>query len=188
MVAELLSYAVAHESAFVASRIGSGASARQDATRRVSAVCRNLGALHAPIEERILARVADFTEVLGLYPFATGKIEIELAAHGDGAFFSRHVDTQRDVFGSTSPRVLSAVYYFHSQPRKFSGGELRLYDFATDGQESYVDIAPLHDSLLVFPSYAPHEVLPVCVPQGRFEYQRFALNIWIHKAAPPAGS
>ena len=52
-----------------------------------------------------------------------------MVAHGDKAFFSRHEDTVMRP-EMTSYRTLSAVYYFHRQPKSFSGGVLRLYAFA----------------------------------------------------------
>lgn len=182
MAQELLDYAVANESAFEASRIGSGGDVRCDPKRRISAVYRLVGTLQERVRQRILALAPAATERLGMYPFACDTVEIELAAHGDGAFFSRHTDVRRDILGVGSTRVISAVYYFHAQPRRFEGGMLRLYAPARGDAESHVDIAPRHDSLVVFPSSAWHEVLPVHAPGITFAQQRFALNMWVHKA------
>ena len=44
------------------------------------------------------------------------------------------------------------------------------------------DISPDNNSLLAFPSFSPHEVLPVIAPGVEFEDWRFAVNCWIHKA------
>ena len=81
-----------------------------------------------------------------------------------------------------SDRLLSAVYYFHAEPKAFSGGALRLYPFgAKKDEDSFADVQPEQNTLLVFPSWAPHEVLPVSCPSGRFSDSRFAVNCWIHR-------
>jgi Rps23 Pro-64 3,4-dihydroxylase Tpa1-like proline 4-hydroxylase len=79
--------------------------------------------------------------------------------------------------------VLSGVYYFHRRPRAFTGGELRLY--AIGDPDRFVDIEPTHNTLLVFPSWAPHEVRPVSCPTGQFMDSRFAINCWLHARRPP---
>jgi SM-20-related protein len=81
--------------------------------------------------------------------------------------------------------VLSGVYYFHAEPKAFTGGALRLYAIGGQG-ERYVDIEPTHNSLLMFPSWAPHEVMPVRCPSRRFVDSRFAINCWVHRAKPTA--
>lgn len=104
---------------------------------------------------------------------------MELAAHGDGDFYRRHIDTfiRGEVTGTD--RVLTAVYYFHARPKAFTGGELRLHSFRSpDDGGSWVDIEPAHDSLLLFPAWAPHEVRPVSCPGGDFAQSRFAINCW----------
>jgi Rps23 Pro-64 3,4-dihydroxylase Tpa1-like proline 4-hydroxylase len=42
------------------------------------------------------------------------------------------------------------------------------------------DVEPLHNSLVVFPAWLPHEVLKVSCPSGRFADSRFAINCWFH--------
>ena len=81
-----------------------------------------------------------------------------------------------------SQRVISAVYYFYRLPKSFSGGVLRLHSVAGGGEEgSFVDIEPTNDTLVFFPSWFPHEVLPVACPSGRFEDSRFTINCWFHR-------
>ena len=102
----------------------------------------------------------------------------------DGAFFRRHIDTRvhADPEISGNPRMLSGVYYFHAEPRGFEGGALRLYPAVST--ERHRDIDPQANALLVFPSWAPHEVMPVQCPSGAWEDSRLAINCWIHRAAP----
>ena len=106
-------------------------------------------------------------EHLGYELFDPASIELEMVAHGDGAFFLRHADTviRREM---TSYRAISAVYYFHRLPKSFSGGVLRLHSIGSK-EGSFVDIEPTNDRLIFFPSWFPHEVTPVVCPSGRFE-------------------
>ena len=123
-------------------------------------------------------------EHLGYKLFDPARIELEMVAHGDGAFFLRHADTviRREM---TSYRAISAVYYFHRLPKSFSGGVLRLHSIGSK-EGSFVDIEPTNDRLIFFPSWFPHEVTPVICPSGRFEDSRFSINCWIYtKKLPP---
>ena len=81
-------------------------------------------------------------------------------------------------------RALSGVYYLHRAPKGFSGGALRFY--AIGDANRFVDVEPVHNSLLVFPSWAPHEVMPISCPTGAFMDSRFAVNCWLHRRSAPA--
>ncbi len=85
-----------------------------------------------------------------------------------------------------STRELSFVYFFHAEPRQFYGGELRLYDNRRVRGVAHADssqlLSPRQDMLVIFPSDAPHELLPVRVPSGQFSDSRFTINGWIHRA------
>jgi Rps23 Pro-64 3,4-dihydroxylase Tpa1-like proline 4-hydroxylase len=102
---------------------------------------------------------------------------LELVAHGDGAVFKTHKDTATGVVTGRSPRQISMVYYLHSRPKRFTGGQLRYYAI---GQNAFIDIEPGHDVLLAFPSIAPHSVERVACPGVPFADWRFAVNIWLH--------
>jgi Rps23 Pro-64 3,4-dihydroxylase Tpa1-like proline 4-hydroxylase len=73
-------------------------------------------------------------------------------------------------------RRLTMVYYFHRLTRRFTGGRLRLFDL---GGNQTIDLEPSHDSLLVFPSAARHEVERISCPGGDFADGRFSVNIWL---------
>jgi SM-20-related protein len=110
-------------------------------------------------------------------------------AHNDGAFYKRHIDT-RGTSALGSIRVPSGVYYFHSQPKAYTGGALRLHAIADPQTRRFVDVEPAHDSLVVFPAWAPHEVMPISCPSKRFIDSRFAVNCWVYRNkanAPKSG-
>jgi len=190
MADDLLSHARASGGSFMPSRIGSAETARLDPGHRISQVTREIGPLAATFRGRIRRSVPAALDAIGMRDFTVGEIELEMAAHGDGAFFASHVDTQlASSHSDRGPRMLSAVYYFHTLPRRFSGGALRLHAYHSDpGPDGHVDIEPVHDRLIVFPSSARHEVLRVVCPGIGFDDWRFALNCWVRKASDDPGA
>jgi Rps23 Pro-64 3,4-dihydroxylase Tpa1-like proline 4-hydroxylase len=182
-VEDLLRFAQSNEHCFEDTTVAHNEGQRIDRTRRISKRLQSLGTLESELRgklERVLPAIFD---KLGNKLFTPGKIEVELVVHGDGAFFARHVDTithNRDHGGHS--RVFSAVYYFNALPKAFSGGVFRLYSLAASGQQgTFVDIVPSRDMLLFFPSFFPHEVLPVKCPSRQFIDSRFAINFWVHQ-------
>jgi SM-20-related protein len=156
---------------------------RVDRTHRVS---RKLLSIEEPKQE-LCPKLEDLLPVifdkLGNKPFIPSRIEVELVGHSDGAFFARHNDTFTgpDQKGRGS-RAISAVYYFHALPKAFSGGILRLHSLAASGKQgTFADIAPDRDTLVFFPSFFPHEVLPVKCTSGQFLDSRFAINFWLYQ-------
>lgn len=161
-----------------------------DEELRISSTLRDLGETQPLLRTAIADRLDDIFAGAGVRPFTPDVVEVELAAHGDGAHFAPHLDVaygaNRGLIGGDGTgahdRVVSCVYYFHAEPKRFTGGELRLHRFGSQasGEDgSYVDIPPLQNALLVFPSMALHEVRRVSVPSRRFEDSRFAVNIWL---------
>jgi Rps23 Pro-64 3,4-dihydroxylase Tpa1-like proline 4-hydroxylase len=177
---ELLDWTLANEARFRPAPLAGGV---VDPEIRSAKVLRDLG----PVEEPLRAKIADLVPLwiaeLRVTPFEVTEIELELAAHNDGAHFMLHTDTYRTGLKARGDRMLSAVYYFHAEPRAFVGGMLRLHRIgAQPGDVSGVDIAPDQNSLVVFPSWGPHEVLRVSCPSGAFADSRFAVNCWVYRA------
>ena len=115
-------------------------------------------------------------------PFEPYKVELELVTNNEGAFFKPHIDTFMANARKASDRVLSVVYYFYAEPKAFSGGALRLYAFGTQEDDGkFADVEPEQNTLVAFPSWALHEVLPVSCPSRRFSDSRFNVNCWVHR-------
>jgi SM-20-related protein len=186
IVADLLDYTLAPELAFEPTKVGRGETATADPALRVSLGTRDLGPFKPILKAKILALVPDLVAKLQTSPVDAPKLELQLVAHNDGAFYKRHIDTQTAAERRII-RLLSGVYYFHSEPKAFGGGALRLFAVGGDG-ENYVDVEPAHNSLLVFPSWAGHEVMPVSCPSGRFRDSRFAINCWVYRRGAGAGA
>ena len=109
------------------------------------------------------------------------RIEMDVTVHLGGEFYKMHRDNSEE--GKSRLRKLSYIYYFHRQPRRFAGGDLLLYD--TDPATSrgtataFTRIEPLHNSLVVFPSDAYHEITPVECDTRDFLDGRFTVNGWV---------
>lgn len=179
-VVGLLDFALAQETNFSPTGTGRSPTNQIRPEVRLSVGIRDLGPFKAVIKDKVQALLPELIAKLGATPVDDPKFEIELVAHHDGAFYKRHIDTQT-ASDRDSIRVLSAVYYFHAEPKAFSGGALRLYAIGDTKGVMSVDVAPDRNSLLVFPAWAPHEVMPVSCPSRRFADSRFAINCWVHR-------
>lgn len=179
----LLASALAWEQDFTESGIvGAGGAGKIDHMSRKSRTLTSgrLEELWNLFEGRLRAMLPVVRQQLGIQWFPLSKIERQLTAHGRGGFFVPHVDTgDGQVFG----RRISCVYYFHALPKRFSGGELKLYDTwvtptGTTGAGTYTTLEPLDNSLVFFPSDAFHEVCPVDTETDAFADSRFTVTIW----------
>jgi len=132
------------------------------------------------LRKKLMATIPSVLTQLNFSPFTVSQVEMQLTAHNDGCFYKIHNDSGSP---ETDTRVISYVYYFHKQPKNFSGGNLRLY--ATEWNNNYalnerefIDIEPHNNSIVFFDSRCKHEVMPVSCPSRRFEDGRFTLNGW----------
>ena len=181
---ELLEYVLSHPHKFKPATVGNTEQTFLNTNVRVALTWGNLGPLYEWLQGRFLDALPFIMEKTGAPGPLPDSLEVGLAAHGDGAFYRPHVDLLTGHDGAKSPtseaaRVLSAVYYFHAEPKRFSGGELRL--FRLGSESGFVDIEPLQNSLIAFHSWMRHEVRPVAVPSGEFRDYRFAVNCWYRR-------
>ncbi len=134
--------------------------------------------------------ISDLCAELGTASFEPTHIELELVRHNDGDFYRRHIDTATAKIEPTivaGQRMLSMVYYYHAEPKRYEGGALRLLPIKPG--PAFVDVLPGQNRLVAFPSWVPHEVMPISCPSGRFADSRFAINCWawgIPSARPAA--
>jgi Rps23 Pro-64 3,4-dihydroxylase Tpa1-like proline 4-hydroxylase len=177
----LLDWALDNEARFRPAALDKGL---VDPAIRHSLSLRDLGPFSGLFEDRVRATVPELIDQLRVTPFVAGEVELELVAHNDGAHFALHGDLYTGQGSARGDRMLSAVYYFHRAPKAFSGGCLRLHRIGAMPGDMGMDIAPDQNSLVVFPSWAPHEVLTVHCPSGGFGDSRFAVNCWVYRAGP----
>lgn len=177
--AALLEWTLANEARFSPAALNGGMVLPEV---RTALSLRDLGPLAPVIEARLRAAVPEWIAALRVTPFAISEVELELAAHNDGAHFTLHSDTYASIEAARGDRMLSAVYYFHRRPTGFSGGCLRLHRLGAAPGDAGIDIAPDDNSLVIFPSWGPHEVMRVTCPSRAFADSRFAVNGWIYRA------
>jgi SM-20-related protein len=183
IVAGLLEYVKANEPRFEPTRVHR----KVDTTARTSKGISDLGPFRVLMETTMREMTGELISSLRVGHFELSTVELNIVAHGEGAFFKPHIDTFTGEMANEQPqqRMISAVYYFCTDPPAFTGGALRLHPLRTgDGAGGFVDIAPERNSLVVFPSWVPHEVLPVSCSSGRFMDSRFAINCWLRRNAP----
>lgn len=127
--------------------------------------------LYNPDIPRTIAYVIDqhlSLAAIALSVRTIGDRECQITRTPNGGYFRRHVDNGVGC----DHRGLSYVLYFGSP---IEGGELFL-DIPGGG----VTIDPCDNSIVVFPSDIPHEVLPVICGDA-FTEGRFTVNGWIGK-------
>jgi 2OG-Fe(II) oxygenase superfamily len=132
--------------------------------------------------DKIKEALPQVLERLGHEPFPVGRIEIQATASGDRDYFRIHQDAEP---GDT--REISFAYFLHREPKRFSGGDLRVFETRVeDGQPIPSDqvetVVPRQNEIVFFPSIHEHEVLPVRAGGKEFADSRFAINGWIHRA------
>jgi SM-20-related protein len=178
----LLDYAIAHEEDFMPSDLQRKGEFFVDPSIRVSKKLLELGNLKDLIQMAVDRVLGSVLQQLGIGDLGSHFYELELVWHGDGAFFKRHSDTIVHGDKPLSRRILSMVYYFHKKPKAFAGGHLRLYALGSEIETGlHREIEPDSDSAVFFPSWFPHEVLPVQCGSKAFADGRFAVNCWVHK-------
>ena len=176
LVQRLLDHVESNQNRFAPTTVRQLDGPRVDPAARISLGLENLGVCREPLERKLRAAEPMLRAELGIGAYDFQDLELQIAAHNDGGFFCRHSDSYK---GWGIDRVISGVYYFHRQPCGFSGGALRIYPLTG---ADHIDIAPQHNSLLVFPSFVQHEVMPVACPSRNFMDSRFAVNCWFRKA------
>ena len=136
------------------------------------------------ISNRIKLVLPQVLSKLGHEVFSIAEIEAQVTAHNHGHYYQAHND---NGVPKVAKREITYVYYFHQQPKKFSDGELVLYDEKINKEgyvqaDSFKKIAPENNSIIFFHSRYWHEVLPVNCPSKIFADSRFTLNGWIWKS------
>jgi SM-20-related protein len=149
----------------------------------------DLGPFQSVFTELLIASYPAWLDTLDASAFIQTKVELQIAAYGDGAHFAFHTDTGSGTSHAPTRRMLTAIYYFYRSPKLFTGGDLRLYDLRSrpssdpnSDSAAFVTIAPEQNSLLVFPSELGHEVTPIIQSTGNFADFRFVVNCWLHRS------
>ncbi|WP_298324096.1 2OG-Fe(II) oxygenase [Asticcacaulis sp.] len=175
----------ADDARFDQALIGQTDKARLDPDRRRSAVLADA----ATVREWFLPRIEELMERervlerLCIAPSPVATRELQITRHLDGGFFRIHRDTGLPGDPSAS-RTLTYVYYFQRTPRRFSGGDLLMFDHGADGRRAatleFTRFHPEHDTLVFFPSHRLHAVAPVALDGDDPSDARWTVNGWLH--------
>ena len=154
-----------------------------DYEHRRSRVLMDLGGHERTIVDRLLTCLPRVLQKWGRDPFPISRVETQATASNHGDFFRCHSDNGVEVVAT---REITFVYFFHREPKQFSGGELRIYDSRRESDNytptaNYRTIVPEQNQLVVFASGLSHEITPVDCPSGQFADSRFTVNGWIHR-------
>jgi Rps23 Pro-64 3,4-dihydroxylase Tpa1-like proline 4-hydroxylase len=180
----LLAYTLQSASRFVQSEVRRyDGGHERDPEHRRSRVLYHLGPYRSLFERRLLTFLPHLFQALGVHPFPVSNVEIQLTATNHGEFFRTHADIGE---GDLQARELTFVYFFHREPRRFAGGELRIFE--TVQKEGiavetgyYQFIYPLQNQIVFFQSSNLHEILPVTCPSAEFGDSRFTVNGWYRR-------
>ncbi len=182
---ELVSYTLQREAEFQSSELvsPSGEPGMIDSDHRRSRVLMDLGKHEEIILDRIRGVLPRVLDQLGIEPFPVTQVEAQITASNDGDFFRAHSDDSEEIIAS---RRITFVYFFHSEPRSFEGGELRLHDSHGKGRlqvssGAYQTVVPQQNQIVFFPCSVLHEITPVECRSRAFADSRFTLNGWLHK-------
>ena len=153
-----------------------------DFEHRRSRVLLNIGRHGAALAASVKECLPRILPKLGHDTFPVSRVEAQITASNDGDFFRWHNDNAHEEVAS---REITFVYFFHREPKKFRGGELRIYDSRwQDGYvptENYRNIVPRQNQLVAFPSCLAHEITLVDCPSRAFADSRFTVNGWFHR-------
>lgn len=183
LLAELTKYALSPDRVFAPSSVRNDDGTDQPvASKRKSLICMDgLGDLEEAFLGVFLQHEDTLMASIGIPEFTVSYRECELVVHGDGDFFRTHIDTLNDRGqAADSDRMMSAVYFFHREPKQFSGGELVIYPLSP--QLPPQRVSPMSNRLVVFPAFAPHEVLKIECPSGLMADLRFTINCWLYRS------
>ncbi|WP_370584651.1 2OG-Fe(II) oxygenase [Oculatella sp. LEGE 06141] len=175
---QLIHYTLQQEGNFVATNTSTG-----EREYRKSVVLHTFPEYSELISQRIKEVLPYVLTRLSMPTFSIAQIEAQLTGHNDGQYYRVHNDNGSP---ETATRELTYVYYFHREPKSFSGGELIIYDSKIENNyyvqaDSFKTIEPRNNSIVFFPSYYMHEVLPIQCPSRTFADSRFTINGWIRR-------
>jgi len=188
----LLTWVLTHRESFGPATVSQEGKIVVQPDSRRALTTRDFGGDLGWLHDRFSGVQQHLLETLRLTVPPVESLELELAAHGDGAHFAPHVDIPVGIGrkplggrpGRTDDRLLSAVYYFHAEPKGFEAGNLRFYPLGANPKNAageatqYLDVEPKQNRLVGFPSWATHEVQTIRCPSGDFRDYRFAINCW----------
>ena len=176
----LMALARAGRDRLTLAKVGTGSCARVDPSARMTfeADARTRQELRPWFLPKLRIVVPAVLARLRMEDSGRYHTELTMRVYPAGGYYWAHQDAVKN-------RKLSFVYFFHPEPRRFSGGDLLLYDADAETAacpfKSFSRIVPLRNSIVFFPSWAWHQVAPVTCDTDDFGSGRFVVNGHLRK-------
>lgn len=135
---------------------------------------KNFEEFYELLTSKIEPLIPEVLDKLQIAPFEIDDTEIHLTAHNNGDFYKPHRDNNQ---GGLKYRKVTFVYYFHSTPKMFSGGQLLFLE----NKPRPLIVEPINNSIVFFNSSLLHAVHPIVCNDMKFEHSRFTLNGWLRE-------
>ena len=179
-----MAHVLAHEHEFLDSTVsdeGNQNASSADTRFRRSRILNDIQDMAPLVASKLHVLLPEIWPQLRLPQLPLTKLECQITAHGDGDFFNTHTD---NGMPDIAHRQVSYVYYFHQEPKRFTGGHLRFYNTWLAGGLNTAgalaaDIEPPRNSLMVFASHLHHEVTPIRCESTALADQRLTINGWL---------
>lgn len=112
----------------------------------------------------------------------TNVHETQVSRYGDNnQKYEWHCDS------GNKKRIITIVYYFHKEPKKYQGGEIELSrspnvfgKIIDDNKDNFITIPPENNMMVIFAGNVSHRVKTTESPK-KFDLGRFSVNCWIGK-------
>ena len=112
----------------------------------------------------------------------TNVHETQVSRYGDSSQkYDWHCDSDN------KKRIITIVYYFHKEPKKYKGGEIELSrspsafgKIVDDNKDNIITIPPENNMMVIFAGNVSHRVKATESPK-KFDLGRFSVNCWIGK-------
>jgi len=101
------------------------------------------------------------------------SVETLLSRYGKCDFYGWHKDNSHPSYRGR--RIITLIYWFNTEPKKFSGGELL---FGGNTIDPYTTIQPMNNRAILFESHSVHAVNNVQLDSTEFMDGRFSVNMW----------
>jgi len=177
-VVSLVTAVVAQQERFVDVQVISPAAVPGRFETGRSRVLTDVGDLATRFGERIQQILPQVLRDLKMPAFRIGRVEAQLTATSESQSLRFHA--------SPPGAELTFVFMFHQEPKRFSGGDLRIFNARLRRglwvpASSFKTISARQNTLVVFPSRFTHEILAVHSRSRAFANCLFTLTGWLLK-------
>ena len=184
----VLAMAMAMRDKFSPAKTGGSVVARTVRTAfRVGLAIDNLASdeLDALFLPKIRRFLPDVRRRLRLDGYEPHRIHFDMTAYPNGGFGKPHQDSPPAEYRRLG---VICVYYFHPQPKAFSGGDLLLYDTEVKERSynslSFWRLEPMANSAIFYLDAYWHAITPVKCDSDEFAHARFALTFRTGRGTP----